>query len=104
MPDDSGLRRLPVRVIKWLGHDILQEHPLVRMLHENRAIAAAREKAVPVQERPSYRIRQQRVFARGRLAHPGDNAIANPPAQTAAAAEPAATEPAEPATTEPTEP
>ena len=107
MPDDSRLRRLPIRVIKWLGHDVLQEHPLIRMLHESRAIAAAREKAVPLQERPSYQIRQQRVFARGRLAHSSDEAIAAPPDQPAAA-EPPASEPADPAAdalaAEPTQP
>ncbi len=85
MPDDSpGLRRLPVRMIKWLGHDILKDHPLARMLHESRAVAAAQEKKLPLQERPSYQIRQQRIFARGRY---GDNVIAKPPEEAPAAAD-----------------
>jgi hypothetical protein len=93
--ESPGLRRLPVRVIKWLGHDILEQHPIVRMLHESRAMAAAQEKKLPLHERPSYQIRQQRIFARGRKA--GDDAIAKPPDAPAAAeaADIVAAEPAE---------
>ncbi len=96
MADESGLRRLPIRVIKWLGHDILEEHPLVRMLHENRAQAAAQEKKLPLTERPSYQIRQQRIFARGRIASPGDDAIATRPDKAQAAAAPEAADAAAP--------
>jgi hypothetical protein len=93
MAEESGLRRLPIRVIKWLGHDILEEHPLVRMLHENRAQAAAQEKKLPLTERPSYQIRQQRIFARGRIASANDDAIATRPQEVQAAAAPDAGEP-----------
>jgi hypothetical protein len=102
MADESGLRRLPIRVIKWLGHDILEEHPLVRMLHENRAQAAAQEKKLPLTERPSYQIRQQRIFARGRAASPGDDAIAKRPDEAPAVA--AATGADAPAEATPAEP
>jgi hypothetical protein len=99
MAEESGLRRLPVRVIRWLGHDILEQHPLVRMLHENRAQAAAQEKKLPLTERRSYQIRQQRIFARGRIASPGDDAIATRPDEAPAAAATAATDAATPAAT-----
>jgi len=78
-------------MIKWLGHDVLEQHPIVRMLHENRAEAAAAEKLLPLQDRPSYRIRQQRIFARGRGSYADDNRIATrpdeAPAEAAAVAE-----------------
>ncbi len=84
MPDDTpGLRHLPIRMIKWLGHDILQQHPAVRMLHETRAAETARQKDVPLEERPSYQIRQARIFARGRNMA-SDNEIAKSPQEKAA--------------------
>jgi hypothetical protein len=90
MPDaPSGFRRSPFHVVKWLGHDLLQNHPMVRMLHESRALAAEREKALPLQERPSYQIRQKRIFARGREAEA--NAVAAPEAAAATDASPEAT-------------
>ena len=82
--EGSGLRRLPIRVVRWLGHDVLEQHPLVRMLHESRAQAAAQEKKLPLAERPSYQIRQQRIFARGRMAGGGGDAIAKRPDETPA--------------------
>jgi len=69
-------------MIKWLGHDILQQHPAIRMLHETRAAETARQKDVPLEERPSYQIRQARIFARGRSVN--DNEIAKSPQEKAA--------------------
>jgi len=88
-----GLRRLPFRVIKWLGHDIIEEHPIARMLHESRALAAAEEKKLPLAERPSYQIRQQRIFARGRMAGAAGDEIAKRPDEAPAAAAADATAP-----------
>jgi ParB-like chromosome segregation protein Spo0J len=61
----SNLRPYPVRVIRWLGHDILAEHPAIQMLHEARAAETQREKSLPLEQRPSYKMRQARIFARG---------------------------------------
>jgi hypothetical protein len=63
--ETSSLRPYPVRVIKWLGHDILEEHPAIQMLHESRAAETQREKSLPLEQRPSYKLRQARIFARG---------------------------------------
>ncbi len=88
MPDDSpGLRRLPLRMVRWLGSDILDQHPAIQMLHEARAAETARQKNTPLEERPSYKLRQARVFARGRTyANPADDEIAMSPEARAAAA------------------
>jgi hypothetical protein len=86
-------------MIRWLGHDILQQHPAIRMLHETRAAETARQKVVPLEERPSYKIRQARIFARGRNGA-NDNEIAKSP-QEKAAEEAAALAAAAPGVTEP---
>ncbi len=78
MSDNDSVFRKPLRVIKWLGYNTLEQHPLARMLHEQRAAQAAKDKALPLTERRSYQIRQQRVYARGREAM-GGNEIAKPP-------------------------
>jgi hypothetical protein len=53
--------------VKWLGYDTVQKNPLVRMLHEARAKAAAHEKAQPLKQRKSYQIRQLRIYSSGHL-------------------------------------
>jgi hypothetical protein len=35
------------------------------MLHEARAAETQREKSLPLEQRPSYKLRQARIFARG---------------------------------------
>ncbi len=77
----SGLRRSSFRFVKWLGYDVVENNPLVRMLHESRAAASEREKVLPLKERPSYQIRQSRIYSRGLSAN--DNAIAAPPLEAA---------------------
>jgi hypothetical protein len=86
--ESSSLRPYPVRVIKWLGHDILEEHPAIQMLHESRAAETQREKSLPLEQRPSYKLRQARIFARGQNAvYSGADAdeIAMSPQEKAAA-------------------
>jgi hypothetical protein len=78
MPDNDSVFRKPLRVVKWLGYNVLEQHPLARMLHEARAAEAAKDKSLPLVERRSYQIRQQRVYARGREPVNAD-AIAAPP-------------------------
>ena len=91
MPENfSGLRRSSFRFVKWLGYDVVENNPLVRMLHESRAAASAREKVLPLKDRPSYQIRQSRIYSRGRSAN--DTAIAVPPAESAASEAPSADE------------
>jgi hypothetical protein len=87
MPESSGLRPFPIRVIRWLGHDVLNQHPAIQMLHEARAAETARQKDIPLEERPSYKLRQARIFARGRngYTNPADNEIAMSPQEKAAA-------------------
>jgi hypothetical protein len=86
MRDDTpGLRHLPTRVIKWLGYDVLQEHPLARMLHDARAASTQRDKKT-VKGRPSFQLKPQRIYARGRSADAGEPA--EPLPQWVAEAEP----------------
>jgi hypothetical protein len=82
--NDRDSFRKSLRVIKWLGYNILEEHPLARMLHEARASETAREKVTPANKRRGYQFRPQRVYAAG-----------NEPeaAEAAAPAEPAPEEP-----------
>ena len=59
-----GLRSSPFHVIRWLGYETLENNPLVRMLHEHRALTTApRQKAKP--ERRRFTITGRRVYARG---------------------------------------
>jgi hypothetical protein len=83
----SNLRPFPVRVIRWLGHDILADHPAIQMLHEARAAETQREKSLPLEQRPSYKLRQARIFARGQNEYKGADAneIAMSPQEKAAA-------------------
>ncbi len=60
---DAGRR--PFRTVRWLGSEAL-DNPLIRMLHEYRARMTARDRSLPVEERPAYRFRQARVYAKGR--------------------------------------
>jgi hypothetical protein len=95
MPDNPergpGLNR-PFRVIRWLGYEVMQR-PLIRMLHETRAIQTSRDKLMPVESRPSYKFRQQRVYARGRdpinpdIPPMAPKPVENPDAAAAAPAE-----------------
>jgi hypothetical protein len=66
MPDRDSFRK-SLRVIKWLGYNTLEEHPLARMLHEARAAETAREKLIPANKRRGYQFRPQRVYAAGDL-------------------------------------
>ena len=77
MPDRDSFRK-SLRVIKWLGYNTLEEHPLARMLHEARASETAREKLLPTSKRRGYQFRPQRVYAAG-----------NEPEEAAAPAAPA---------------
>ena len=86
MPENiPGFRRSSFHFIKWLGHDVVNNEPLIRMLHQSRAMAAARQKADPLAQRPSYNIRGQRIFARGN--EPAAAVPAAPPAEDLATAE-----------------
>ncbi len=60
-----GGERSPFRTVRWLGSAAL-ENPLIRMLHEYRALMTARDTALPLEERPAYKFRRARVFAKGR--------------------------------------
>jgi hypothetical protein len=48
MPDNDSVFRKPLRVVKWLGYNVLEQHPLARMLHEARAAEAAKDKSLPL--------------------------------------------------------
>jgi hypothetical protein len=84
MPEKIPGFRSRFRFVKWLGYETVQRSPLVRMLHDARAQAAAREKTEPLKERKSYQIRQQRIYSRGRIP-PDPNAPTAAPADGAAA-------------------
>jgi hypothetical protein len=87
MPDNDSVFRKPLRTVKWLGFSVLEQHPLARMLHQARAAETAKDTSLPLVQRRSYQIRQQRVFSsRGR--GPVD-AVAAPPAAEPTPAAPA---------------
>ncbi len=80
--------RRPFRTVRWLGSSAL-ENPLIRMLHEYRAMMTARDRSLPVEERPAYRFRQARVYAKGRDLGPAQSPPAVPPAASGSAELPA---------------
>ena len=63
--EGPGLRPNPFHVIRWLGYETLENSPLIRHLHEYRAMMTApRGKAKPARQR--YTISgKRRVYARG---------------------------------------